>query len=228
VTLFIRAKSWIYPACPGLPWNRSEAQGPAVLCLSRSTLLTKVTALPLSSRAQPRDLQCAPAPGTKVSVPLVLPQNRHPERSASPIYRAIQRLVARSRRACPERSRRNLGGAYLPRAAWSFSTTEADNRICCGCYYRNRLSGFILRKCTSPFLIHRHSFVEGVRWHSVFHPSSWVVGLDDHWGCYCWNRLSGFILHKCTSPFLIHRHSFVGGVRVAFSFHPSSVGCRVR
>jgi hypothetical protein len=179
VTLFIRAKSWIYPACPGLPWNRSEAQGPAVLCLSRSTLLTKVTALPLSSRAQPRDLQCAPAPGTKVSVPLVLPQNRHPacpgspwERSASPIYRAIQRLVARSRRACPERSRRNLGGAYLPRAAWSFSTTEADNRICCGCYYRNRLSGFILRKCTSPFLIHRHSFVGGVRVAFSFHPSS--------------------------------------------------------
>ena len=62
---------------------------------------------------------------TKVSVPLVLPQNRHPERSASPIDRVIQRLVARSRRACPERSRRNLGGAYFTHAARSFSTTEA-------------------------------------------------------------------------------------------------------
>src|ERR1700678_4356643 len=90
-----------------------------------------------------------PGSRTKVSVPLVLPQNRH-----------------------PERSRRNLGGAYLTHAAWSFSTTEADNGICCGCYYRNRPSGFILRKCALPFLIHRHSFVGGVRWHSVFHPSS--------------------------------------------------------
>jgi len=42
-----------------------------------------------------------------------LPQNRHPERSASQTYRVIQRLVARSRRACPERSRRNPGDAYL-------------------------------------------------------------------------------------------------------------------
>ena len=33
------------------------------------------------------------------------------ERSASQIYRVVQRLVARSRRACPERSRRNLEGS---------------------------------------------------------------------------------------------------------------------
>jgi hypothetical protein len=54
-----------------------------------------------------------------------LPQNRHPERSASQIYRVTQRLMARSRRACPERSRGNPEGAYLTHAALSFSTTES-------------------------------------------------------------------------------------------------------
>jgi hypothetical protein len=43
----------------------------------------------------------APRPRTKASVPLVLPQNGH-----------------------PERSRRNLGDAYLTHAVRSFSTTE--------------------------------------------------------------------------------------------------------
>ena len=38
------------------------------------------------------DLWCAPGSRTRVSVPLVHPQNRHPERSASPIYRVTQRL----------------------------------------------------------------------------------------------------------------------------------------
>ncbi len=42
------------------------------------------------------------------------PQNRHPERSASQMDRVPQRLVARSRRACPERSRGNPDVAYLP------------------------------------------------------------------------------------------------------------------
>jgi hypothetical protein len=66
-----------------------------------------------------------PGSRTKVSVPLVFPQNRHPERSASQIDRVTRRLVARSRRACPERSRRNPGGAYLTHAARSFSTAES-------------------------------------------------------------------------------------------------------
>jgi hypothetical protein len=48
------------------------------------------------------------------------PQKRHPERSASPIYRVTQRLVARSRRACPESSRGNLGGPYLPMPLGAF------------------------------------------------------------------------------------------------------------
>jgi hypothetical protein len=54
-----------------------------------------------------------------------LPQNRHPERSASQIYRVTQRLVARSRRACPERGRGNLGNAYLIDAAQAFPATGA-------------------------------------------------------------------------------------------------------
>src|SRR5260370_25713295 len=39
-------------------------------------------------------------------------------------YRVTQRSMARSRRACPERSRRNREDAYLTHAARSFSTTE--------------------------------------------------------------------------------------------------------
>jgi hypothetical protein len=99
-----------------------------------------------------------PGSRTKVCVLLVLPQNRHPERSASPIDRVIQRLVARSRRACPERSRRNLGGAYFTHAARSFSTTEARQQDLRWLLLPESLSGFILRKCGLPFLIHRHSF----------------------------------------------------------------------
>jgi hypothetical protein len=52
-------------------------------------------------------------------------QSRHPGRSASQFYRVTQRLMARSRRACPERSRGNPEGADLNPAARSFSTTEA-------------------------------------------------------------------------------------------------------
>jgi hypothetical protein len=44
-------------------------------------------------------------------------QNRHPERSASPIYPLI-------RLPCGAESK-DLGGAYLAHAAWSFSTTDA-------------------------------------------------------------------------------------------------------
>jgi hypothetical protein len=45
-----------------------------------------------------------------------LPQNRHPERSASEIYRVNSTWGAESK---------DLGGAYLSHAARSFSTTEA-------------------------------------------------------------------------------------------------------
>jgi hypothetical protein len=39
------------------------------------------------------------------------PKRRHPERSASQTYRISEGFMARSRRACPERSRRNPGDA---------------------------------------------------------------------------------------------------------------------
>ena len=45
-----------------------------------------------------------------------LPQNRHPERSASPIPSRATALVARSQ---------YLGGAYFTHAVRSFSTIEA-------------------------------------------------------------------------------------------------------
>src|SRR5260370_36815313 len=45
-----------------------------------------------------------------------LPQNRHPERSASQIYRVVQRWA---------RSRRTSRGAYSPHAVGTLSTTEA-------------------------------------------------------------------------------------------------------
>jgi hypothetical protein len=58
-----------------------------------------------------------PGSRTKVSVPLVLPQTRHPERSALTDLSRDTALVARSRR--------NPGGACLTHAARSFSTAEA-------------------------------------------------------------------------------------------------------
>src|ERR1700683_513638 len=87
-------------------------------------LLIKVTALPFVIPSAAEGPAVRPGSHTKVSVPLALPQNRHPERSASQIDRLIQGFMARSRRACPERSRRNPGGAYLTHAVRSFSTTE--------------------------------------------------------------------------------------------------------
>ena len=48
------------------------------------------------------------------------PQNRHPERSASPIYRVTQRLWARKSK--------DLEDAHLTHAARTFSTTEARER----------------------------------------------------------------------------------------------------
>jgi hypothetical protein len=63
---------------------------------------------------------------TKVSVPLVLPQTRHPERSASQIDCVIQRLGAESK---------DLGGAYLTHAARSFRPPKPDNWICCDTHW---------------------------------------------------------------------------------------------
>ena len=51
---------------------------------------------------------------TKVSVPLVLPPNRHPRAECLTDLSRDTALVARSRSACPEHGRRNLGGASSP------------------------------------------------------------------------------------------------------------------
>jgi hypothetical protein len=60
-------------------------------------------------------------------------QSRHPERSASQICRITKRSMARSRRACPEPSRRNPGNAawrMLLKAFRPQTKTEA-NKITC-------------------------------------------------------------------------------------------------
>src|SRR5258708_35164496 len=60
-----------------------------------------------------------------------LPQNRHPERSASQIYRVVQRWA---------RSRRTSRGAYSTHAVGTLSTTEARTwQTGHGSKIRNRL-----------------------------------------------------------------------------------------
>src|ERR1700739_2139626 len=83
---------------------------------------------PLSLGAKPRDLLdlwCLPKIQLAV---LQAPQpSRHPERSASQICRITKGFMARGRRACPERSRRNPGNAsrrMLLRAFRPQTTTE--------------------------------------------------------------------------------------------------------
>jgi hypothetical protein len=60
-----------------------------------------------------------PAPTQRSPFRWFPPQDRHPERSASPIYRMIQRLCAESK---------DLGGAHFTHAVRSFSTTEAGQQ----------------------------------------------------------------------------------------------------
>ena len=100
MTLISRAKSSSFkqnchPACPGVPWDRSEAKWRDLRFLSVHPirrLLIKVTALPFVIPSAVEGSAVRPGSHTKVSVPLVLPQNRHPERSASPIYHLTQCL----------------------------------------------------------------------------------------------------------------------------------------
>ena len=106
-----------------------------------------------------------------------LRQNRHPERSASPIYRVTQRLVARSRRACPERSRRNLGGAYFTHAVRSFSTTEpAPGRgrhgLSLGPRTKNLLAR-VQRSCCRPSVVEKliHSAKHRIRGNEYWNPT---------------------------------------------------------
>src|ERR1700747_2507837 len=71
------------------------------------------------------DLSCLPP--IRLAVLQAPQSSRHPERSASQICRITKGFMARSRRACPERSRRNPGNAswrILLRAFRPQTTTE--------------------------------------------------------------------------------------------------------
>jgi hypothetical protein len=66
-----------------------------------------------------------------------LPQSRHPERSASPIYRVIQPLVARSRRTSAV--------LVLPMLLGAFRLLKPDNRICCDTHLM--VTGIVFMHC---------------------------------------------------------------------------------
>jgi hypothetical protein len=132
------AENYPTPICLDVFWSSSHRIVilPAPACRGKRTQISYFTALPAATYAAFRiesrmkstevtvfDRKSVGAEGsavrpgshTKVSVPLVLPQNRHPERSASQIYRVIQRL-------CGAESK-DLGGACFTHGARSFSTT---------------------------------------------------------------------------------------------------------
>ena len=92
------------------------------------------------SRAQPREPR-------RWGFSSILPQNRHPERSASQICRVKQHLCAESK---------DPGGAYLTHAARSFSTTEArEQDLLTGtslCSYLSR-NTVLVRGSTFPISI---------------------------------------------------------------------------
>jgi hypothetical protein len=95
-----------------IPTERIVVEGPAVsFCPSDLTTPNKSHDPPLVIPSAAEGPAVRPGSRTKVSVPLVLPQTRHParpglpwERSASPVYRATLRLGAESK---------DPGGAYL-------------------------------------------------------------------------------------------------------------------
>jgi hypothetical protein len=162
-----------HPACPGLPWNRSEVEGPAVsfcpsnltapnkshrppLCHPERTRISYFTVLPSETYAALRkesrmksteatvfDRKSGAAEGpavrpgsrTKISVPLVLPQNRHPERSASPTNRLTQRLW----RAVEEPVLSGVEGTpallISPMRFGAFQPPKSDNRFCCDTHW---------------------------------------------------------------------------------------------
>ena len=91
--------STCHPACPGVPWERSRisyftALPAATYAALRKESRTESTEAKVLDRKFGEGEGSAVRPGshTKVSVPLVLPQNRHPERSASQTYRFIEDL----------------------------------------------------------------------------------------------------------------------------------------
>ena len=119
--LIFRAKSSSFkrichPACPGP--GRTKRSGGGTCCFFLSIRsdepLIKVTALHFVIPSAAEGPAVRPGSRTKVSVPLVLPQNRHPERSASQIDRVTQRFVARSRRTPRMLNQRMLCRAFRP------------------------------------------------------------------------------------------------------------------
>src|SRR5580658_6514558 len=74
-----------------------------------------------------------PGSRTKVSVPLVPPQNRHPERSASPIDLVTQRLWR-----AVEGPRRRV---FYPMLLGAFRLPKPDKRNCCDTHLMENLAG---------------------------------------------------------------------------------------
>jgi hypothetical protein len=68
---------------------------------------------------------------TKVSVPLVPPQNRHPERSASQMDRVTQRLWRVAEEPVLSGAEGTSAVLILPMLLAAFRPPKADNRICC-------------------------------------------------------------------------------------------------
>src|SRR5580658_10915382 len=110
---FVKVNGCVIPPFLSIRLTNLQVSGRPPLCHPERTRISYLTALPAATYAALRKESrmtsteatafdrksggvegSAVRPGsrTKVSVPLVLPQNRHPERSASPIDRVTQRL----------------------------------------------------------------------------------------------------------------------------------------
>jgi hypothetical protein len=160
-----------HPACPGLPWDRSRAQWSDLrfFCPSDLTAPHKSDRPPLCHPERSRGICSAPGSLTKV-FPLVLPQNRHAERSAPPIDRVIQRLwrgVEGPRRCLSNPCCSEL---FNHRAR----TGRAPLRFTLGPRTKNWLASCYVRR------LHLHSRqpdpVVGLRWSKSFEQR----GLDKH------------------------------------------------
>jgi hypothetical protein len=71
-----------------------------------------------------------PGSRTKVSVPLVLPQNRHPERSASQIGCVTQRLWRGVEEPVLSLAEGTSAVLLLPMLLGAFRPPKVDHRIC--------------------------------------------------------------------------------------------------
>jgi hypothetical protein len=147
-----------HPGCPSLPRDRSEAKWTCYFCPSDLTAPNKSHHPPFVIPSAAEGPAVRPGSGAKVSVPLVLPQNRHPERSALQIDRVIQRLwrgVEGPRRclSCP--------------AARSFSTTEPPPGGPATVFPRGSRTKNLLASCSGAY-IYAANPVVGLRWLKSF------------------------------------------------------------